>query len=211
MRSLSGTCGRAPSGSLATRQGPRRPFGLAEPLGAAPRLSFRRLEPGDLLSIDAQASQQLVLGLRVRLDFAQAEHYAAMPVAWAARRGEELLACFGINELFAGAHGVAWAVLAEGLGRDHLALTRFMQSEIRDCGLARLELLARCVDVDLAVERLPDITGDELVQLVTKPDHATPEVRWAMMLGMEPAHVLRRFGAASESYLLYERFAEGFV
>lgn len=167
-------------------------------------LEFRRLHPGDLLTIDAQASQRTVLGIRAQLDFAQAEHYASMPVAWTAERGETILACFGINETFAGAHGVAWAVLAEGLGADHLALTRFIRSEIRDCGLPRLELLAKCTDLELAVERVPDMSGAEMLELAVR--HKTPEVRWAMMLGMKPAHVLRRFGAAGECYMLLERF-----
>lgn len=207
MLDLSGPCGREPSGSLASRQGPRRAVALAEPLGAAPaRLDFETLVADDLLAIDAQPSQRMVLGVDARLDRAQAEHYAAQTVAWSARREGRLLACFGINELFPGAHGVAWAVLAEGITEDHLALTRFMQSAIADHALPRLELFAKCVDVELAVERLPDVTGDELVALVTKPQHATPEVRWAVLLGMRPAHVLRRIGGASETYLLLERF-----
>lgn len=171
------------------------------------RLAFHFLAADDLLAIDAQPSQRLVLGTAATIDREQAAHYARQPVAWTAWRGADILACFGINELFAGAHGVAWAVLAARLGKDHLALTRFMAHEIRTCGLARLELLARCVDVELAVERLPDVSGGELVELVTKPAHATPEVRWAMLLGMTPAHVLRHFGGAGESYVLFERFA----
>lgn len=169
-------------------------------------LEFDTLTADDLMSIEAQPSQRMVLGVNARIDRAQAQHYAAQIVAWSARRNGQILACFGINALFDYAHGVAWAVLAEGIGADHVALTRFMQHEIRTCGLPRLELLARCVDVELAVERVPDISGDELLRLVTKREHATPEVRWAMLLGMKPAHVLRRFGAAGESYLLLERF-----
>jgi hypothetical protein len=35
----------------------------------------------------------------------------------------------------------------------------------------------------------------------------SPECRWACLLGFAPAHVLRNFGAASETYMLFERFA----
>ena len=45
---------------------------------------------------------------------------------------------------------------------------------------------------------------DELTALAMK--YATPECRWAKLLGFTPAHVLRRFGAASETYMLFERF-----
>ncbi len=172
-------------------------------------LDIRHLDPIDLATIERQQSQRLWLGISGECDYAQASHLADQPVAWTARTPDtgRILACFGINETFPDRQGVAWALLGRDLGKWHLPLTRFIQGEIRECGLERLELLARCCDVEPAIDAMPDVTGEELRKAALLPRNRTPEVRWAILLGMTPAHVLRKFGGASETHMLFERIA----
>ena len=172
------------------------------------KVEFTKLQPVDLLEIERQPSQDLQLGLAYEWTEAEGQQLAAEPVAWTARLDGRIIACFGISETFEGLQGWGWAVLASGLGGAHLAVTRFMRSVIAGCGLARLEVLARAVDLEAVIalrqaqgER--DLDSGQLVALaMARP---TPECRWAALLGLQPAHVLRRYGAASESYMLFER------
>lgn len=170
-------------------------------------LRFDPLDPNDLATIAAQSSQKMWLGMDGSCDYEQALHLAAQPVAWTARHRNRIIACFGINETFPGSQGVAWSLLAEGLGVHHLELTRFIRSQILWCGLARLELLARCLDIEPAIAADPRLNHrrDAQIELVTSPGAATPEVRWAMLLGMVPAYVMRKVGFAGETYLALER------
>lgn len=167
------------------------------------RVIFTRLDPLHLAAIAPQESQRLWLGVPGDCDFAQAQILASQSIAWTAWRSNDpgsILACFGISETFPGVQGVAWALLAADLGEDHLALTRFMQREIRECGLARLELLARATDVEPFADEY-----DPWMLVSASMAVPTPECRWAKLLGLEPAHVLRKFGAAGETYMLFER------
>jgi hypothetical protein len=168
------------------------------------RLDFHRLEPDDLLEIDRQESQLLWLGAPGDVDRESAAILAAEPVAWTAWGDGRIVACFGISETFPGVQGVAWALLGREIGSQHLALTRFMAREIRECGLERLELLAKANEVEDVAEAIPDIDPGILTKVaMVEP---TPECRFALLLGMQPMHCLRRFGAASETYMLFERF-----
>ena len=169
--------------------------------GEVPQLRFACLRPEDLAEIALQPSQQTMLGLPGMADPETAELACAQAVAWCARDGGRIVACFGIVELFAGRQGYAWCMLAEGIGAAHLQLTRFIQSQIAGCGLARLELLARAPDIEGELAKRPGLA----FSLAWRK--ATPEMRWAVLLGFEPAHVLRCYGAASETMMLFERIS----
>lgn len=174
------------------------------------RLRFSTLRPEDLRAMEVQPSQSTLLGEPHSWDDAQTELVCAQPVAWCAREAEgpeigRIVACFGIVELFAGIHGYGWAVLAPRIGRSHFELTRFIQGQIDGCGLARIELRARADDrleQDLAVGSRP-VNPALVLQLALH--RATPEIRWGVLLGLRPVHVLRQYGAARESYVLFER------
>jgi hypothetical protein len=172
-------------------------------------LAFQRLEAGDLFEIERQESQLLWLGQKGDIGEEAAEILASQKCAWTAWHAGRIVACFGISEIFPDVQGVAWALLSAEVGAHHLELTRFMQNEIRECGLVRLELLAKASEKAEAFA----VLGEELrappsgvVLLAHAMKFATPECRWAKLLGFTPAHVLRRFGAASETYMLFEWF-----
>lgn len=168
-------------------------------------LRFVRMRPCDLFLIDVQDSQTMFLGQDATPDDETAETLAAQPVAWTAWRADgTVLACFGFSEAFPGRHGTAWALIGNGIGRDHLALTRFVRKVVAGCTLDRLDVLARCEDVEplmLNGKAWPE--GGALLRLaLIEP---TPQVRWCLMLGFEPAHLLRKFGGAGETYMMFER------
>lgn len=175
-------------------------------------LRFTPLQPGDLAAIQAQPSQRVCLGIDCggTIDYEEALALCGQPAAWCARRESDgtVLACFGINETFPGAQGVCWALLAEGIGADHLQLTRFIISEVIEASsLTRIELLAKCCDIEPALDEVPGMGRDAQLTVVTSPALRTPEVRWAMTLGLTPAYVMRKAGFAAETYLVLERIA----
>lgn len=177
------------------------------------RLKFSFLRPADLLAMEVQPSQSMVLGEPHQWDEEQAAQLCNQPVAWCAREagGERLgriVACFGIVEVFAGVQGYGWAALAPEIGPAHFELTRFVQGQVAGCGLARLELRAVAsprFEADLAE------AGGAANPLAVAFRRATPEMRWAVLLGLTPAHVLRQYGAARETYVLFERIVPGAV
>lgn len=160
-----------------------------------PDLLFDRLTSEDLLRIDVQDSQVTFLGEPAAPDYETALELADQPVAWTAfTRDGRVLACFGIREAFPGKHGTAWALLGKDIGRHHLALTRFVRQVVADCTLDRLDVMA------IAADYGPGICG--MSAALADP---TPEMRWCLALGFEPAHLLRKFGAAGEAYMMFER------
>lgn len=173
------------------------------------RTRFSPMEADDLLSIEWQDSQRLILGARALVEREEAEALADEPEAWSAWHDGRLVACIGITESFAGLQGVAWAVLAPGLYGPHLALTRFARSRLDACGLCRLETFARAIDIEPAIAAEPGLSGDGLNAIAASREFRTPEISWAMLLGFRPAHVLRKFGAASETMMLLERISCG--
>lgn len=173
------------------------------------RLAFQPLEAGDLLEIERQESQLLWLGQEGDITLEAAELLAEQPIAWTAWRAGRIVACFGISETFPHVQGVAWALLAGDIGADHLALTRFMQKTVRECGLVRLELLAKASEAAEVLAVAGEQNGLRLsgpLLLLEAMKEPTPECRWAQLLGFDAVHVLRRFGAASETYMLFEWF-----
>ncbi len=146
-------------------------------------LDARRLEAGDLLTIERQVSQRVLFGMPLEIDEDDAAERAADPVAWTLRdRRGRIVACLGIGEVFEGVHGTAWAVLAPGIGADHHALTSFMRGV-----------------VDLAARRLWRI---EAVVADGAP------ARWARLVGVPPVYLMREFGAWAEPHWLCERIRE---
>lgn len=182
-------------------------FGLTVQRGA---LTFRTLEPDDLLTIERQDSQALWLGTPGDVTDEAAAGLAGEPVAWTAFRPDgSVLACFGIAETFAGVQGVAWAMLSQPIGRHHLALTRFIRDVVQAAPYQRLELLAKAREIEAVVEvgRAHGFTPMPAALVNVAMADPTPECRWAELLGFTAVHVLRKFGAASETYMLFERIA----
>lgn len=168
------------------------------------RLRFACLRPGDLEEIALQPSQRRH---QTQLPFEDGPEVRAMlcaqPVAWCAREQGRIVACFGVFEQFPGQHGQAWALLAEGIGFAHLELTRFIQTQIAGCGLARLELLAPAPDIE--AEFAEHGLGNRFAAMDMAWACATPEMRWAVLLGMEPVHLLRQFGPQGITLMLFEK------
>lgn len=172
------------------------------------RLLFSEMQPDDLLAIDVQDSQASFLGMPAAPDWDTAEDLAAQPVAWTARALDgRVIACFGFREAFPGKHGTAWALLAKDIGRYHLPLTRFVRQVVADCTLDRLDVLARAPDLEwLAAELVAEgFDPDTGVMKEWALKNPTPEIRWCLMLGFQTAHLLRKFGAAGEAYMMFER------
>lgn len=169
-------------------------------------VSASRLEPADLMAIVPQQSQRFTIGVDTReTGAAEAELLAAQREAWAIRSEGALIACFGINEPFPGRQGVAWAVLAEGIGNAHLAMTRFARSRIEQCGLRRIEAIVRSADAEAILDHFPALDGAQLLDAVLAL--ATPECVWARLVGLKPAHVLRKYGGFGETHVLFERLS----
>ena len=150
-------------------------------------LEAARLDPMDLIAIERQASQALLFGVPAEPDLDEAEALADNAAAWTLRevradRSGRIVACLGIHESFPGKMGIAWALLAPNIGREHHALTRFAQGVIAD-GAARLQR----------------------IEALCAPGAAT---RWATLVGLSPVHEVRKYGAASETYWLCERIRD---
>lgn len=168
---------------------------------------FKRLRPSDLLCFEPQPSQRTQYGVPTgEMSIEEAEAHASMASSWTAWAGERAIACMGILETFPGQQGLAWTWFAEGIGRHHLAVTRFARDEIvGKSRLPRIEAIVRCVDVEPLLEILPDLGRGELLAATLERNFRSPEVRWAIAVGLEPVHVLRKYGAASETHMLLER------
>lgn len=174
-----------------------------------PELRFVPLEAQHLFMVDLQSSQRRQFGIDPRaIEWSEAEAQAAQGNCWAAIEGDQVVACFGVNETFAGACGVGWAFLGREIGaRRHLRMTRFVREVvIGESPLPRIEAIARCADVDLAFMDA-GVKWDPAAALKTaaSPQYRTPQVRWAIDVGFAPAAILRKFGAAGEAHMLLER------
>lgn len=180
-------------------------------------VTFLPLAPEDLFAIERQPSQRMVLGVPGDFSEEEAELLASQRIAWKAVDGDpgsnrRILACFGITEPFEGVQGIAWSLLASGIGAAHLPLTRFCRKVVARCALRRVEVICRAADLGEPGPRAsgPSTelrTGME-VALAMHRRHVTPECRWAARLGFRPAHFLYRYGAKSEPHMLFEWFPE---
>jgi hypothetical protein len=152
------------------------PIGVA--MSRAP-LAIRQMNPEDLLVLQRQPSQALQLGMEIRATVGHARDMIERGEAWTAWRGLTPICCMGILESFPGVQGIAWAVLALGIGWDHLAITRHAKRQIARSPLIRIEALART--------------------------SVPAECSWARAVGLQPEALIRKFGAASEDHMLYSR------
>lgn len=143
-------------------------------------ISFRPMRAEDALRIQRQPSQRIQLGEeRGEISLEEAQDLAECGEAWTAWRGETPIALFGLRETFPPVQGVAWAILSQGLGADHLAITRRAARMVRESALVRIEAIV--------------------------PLDSPAEAKWAELCGLKPGYVLEKFGAASEPHLLLER------
>jgi hypothetical protein len=168
---------------------------------------FERLRPEDFAAIERQPSQERLLGADIdAVTVEEAEALASQPVAWTAFHQGRIAALFGIAEQFPGKHGVAWSILARGIGTAHLAVTRRARVALEGCGLNRVELIARAAQTPFLL-RNPHVTDcrSDLPWAVDR-SRISPECRWAAALGFTPAHVLHGYGAKCETHVLYEWF-----
>lgn len=150
-------------------------------------VTFRPMRASDAPQLELQASQQFELGLDEPILTAErGADLAQFGVAWTALRGEEILCCSGFREIYAG-HGVAWAAFADPAVIGALAggrITRFAR-ETLDAQLgARFHRIEALVEAD--------------------NDRA---ITWARRIGLEPAAVLRKYGAEARDHILFERVA----
>lgn len=148
-------------------------------------VTFRDLLPGDVVQLALQPSQHVTLGLvRPALGYADGEELAAGGPAWTALHRGRVVACVGAKYLWPPAdgftgHAVLWALLADGIGAAHLAVTRFVRDRIADSPIARLEAIVRAEE--------------------------EAECKWPRLLGLNLAAVLRRWGPEGAPHLLFER------
>lgn len=177
---------------------------LEEPTTSAEPLTFCAMRPEDPVLIERQPSQRALLGMTSDMTREEGEFHAGQRIAWTAWADRRRYACFGISETFEGLQGVAWSILAPGLGvARHLQLTRFMRKILQASSLARIELIATANDAEAILARWPDLDGAQLLEAVMV--NPSRECAWARVLGLTPAHVLRKFGGASETCVLFER------
>ena len=166
------------------------------------------LEPWHLQTIRRQPSQYLQLGVRSgAISEEEALDLAGEPTTAAFLRDGVPIGVMGVAETFPGTHGVAWAIFAEGLGSDHLAITREARRRLDTSALARIEAIAPCADAERIIDAMPEIQPDVLLRVMLDRTVRTPEVSWAMLMGFRPVHVLRKYGMAAESHMLLERIA----
>lgn len=168
-----------------------------------PGVTIRKLDAVDLIAIERQPSQRLQLGQVVDVSPEEAAALATQPLAFAVEADGRLICCMGIMETFPGKQGVAWAIFAPGIGRAHVAITRHARWQLAHCGLARVEAIVLGADAEPIVTRWPHLDGAQLLAAVLATP--TPECRWAAAIGLQPAAVLRKFGGASETHVLFER------
>jgi len=149
-------------------------------------VSFREMLAGDVVQLVLQRSQHVTLGLaRPVLSYEDGEELAEGGPAWSALGADgRMLACFGARYLWPPAgvftgHAVAWALLAEGIGAAHLAISRFCAARIAESPIARIEAIVRA---DVAAEAC-----------------------WARLIGLRRRALLRRWGPQGAPHLLYER------
>lgn len=168
---------------------------------------FEKLKPQHLLDLVPQASQQLQYGLPVDdISWDEAAALAEQDNCWSAIGDDgKILACLGVNETFPGVQGVSWAFFAENLGREMVPITQFAREVVIGLSpLRRIEAIVRCEEMPdwLEEERLPEIRASVAVAWAMR--HATPQVSWAIKVGLDPVAVLRAFGAAGEAHMLLE-------
>jgi hypothetical protein len=149
-------------------------------------VSFRPFLAGDVVQLALQPSQHVTLGISKPVHTVEdGRELEALGPAWTAVDEEgRILACYGFGYQWppsekTGGHALAWAMLAEGLGAAHVAITRFARRTLETSPIERIEAIVRA--------------GVEA------------EWRWAEMVGFTRVAELRCWGPEAETHLLYER------
>lgn len=151
------------------------------------RVAIRPMRAEDGPMVTRQPSQRMQLGMTLAetMTIAEAQGLIDGGEAWTAWRidgdDETPVAMTGILETFADRQGVAWALLGDCIGAAHLAITRHAAQRIMLSPLVRIEAIVRAA--------------------------VKAEVTWARLVGLKQCAVLRKFGAASEDHILFERIA----
>jgi hypothetical protein len=149
-------------------------------------VAFRDFEAFDVVELKLQPSQHVTLGFAKPVhSIEDGRELEALGPAWTAIAGDgRVLACFGFGYQWppsdkTGGHALAWAMLGEGLGAAHVAITRFARRTLETSPIERVEAIVRA-----AVEA---------------------ECRWAELVGFTRVAELRAWGPERETHLLYER------
>ena len=178
--------------------------GNAQDRGDGMTVTFERMTAADAMTIERQPSQRVQLGLDASMTIEVAADLAAGGEAWTAWRGCTPVACVGLRETFPGVQAVAWAILSRGLRGDHVAITRFTARRIAASPYRRIEAICiAAVDAEAILSSFPGLDPAQLLEAVLCV--RGPQARWAEALGLTPSAVLRCFGAASETHILFER------
>lgn len=175
-------------------------------------LTASRLIAADLFAIERHPDQMVQMGIAAfdrDVAEAMASGTGVGDEAWALRWHGTLVACVGLVDQFGnGRHAVAWAVIGNGIGTAHLAVTRFSRRMVERSVCDRVE--ATC-HADANFERVIGILVadghalDAQAMIEIALLQPTPAIRFAIAAGLKPAHVLRAYGAAAEPCLLMER------
>lgn len=151
--------------------------------------TFRCFEAGDVVELALQPSQHMTLGVHKAVHSIDDGHeLAALGPAWTAVAPDgRILACYGFGFQWrpnarTGGHALAWAMLAEGLGAAHVAITRFARETLASSPIERIEAIVRA---GVPAER-----------------------RWAELVGFTRIALLRAWGPDGEDHLLFERVRE---
>lgn len=149
------------------------------PAGCLNGVQFRPMLAADAVLLELKPSQHRELGLDEPVfTFEKAADLADNGLAWTAHEGSRILCCSGFRQLYEG-HAIAWAAFALDLGRAGIAITRFAKRQLAAAPFRRIEAIVEAGN-DIAVE-------------------------WATRIGLQPVHVLRRYGANDETHILFER------
>lgn len=140
-------------------------------------VAFRAATPSDIVMLRVQPSQAIGFD-GVAMEAGEACDLVMNGDAWTAHEGDRLLCCAGFRLVYP-SHAIAWALLAEGVGAAHVAITRFARARIADSPIRRIEALVRA--------KVP------------------AERRWAELVGLEFNALLRAWGEHGEDHLLFER------
>lgn len=167
------------------------------------RPTFTRLQPADLHEIVVQDSQRLQMGVPTRFDDDVAGHLADQRDAWTARVNGRIVCCISIAESFEGRQASAMALFAADIGAAHVAVTRFARALVADSPIPRIEAVALANDAEAILARFPSLDPWELLHAVMVCP--TPPCRWAMLTGLQPVVVLRKYGGEGQTHVLFER------
>lgn len=160
------------------------PPGIIPPRASTP-VTFRRMRPVDAARIALQPSQHVCLGIvRPVHSIEDGEELCDGGPAWAAvAPGGAVLCIAGFKVIWPERHAIAWAMLAEGIGAGHLAITRYARDRIAEAPFDRVEAIVR--------------------------EAVAAELKWPQLVGLTPVARLRKWGPDGATHVLFERIREG--